>query len=95
MTIHASNTDHDTEQYQILRHLFHLAVENSPKDWQFFGSCTNTDDNNGLSTTLTEYEHAKTGDRIKAQSWDRVDGQFTKHLFTFTTGEPKESERRA
>lgn len=87
MTTHASNTDRlELDQYKILRHLFHLAVDNSPKDWEFFGSCTNIDDKNELSTMLTEYQHKQSGDIIKAQSWERVNGEFTKHLFTFKQG---------
>ena len=82
MTTHASNDGQGLEldQYKILRHLFHLAADNAPKDWEFFGS--NTEE----GQMATEYQHRTTGDRIKAWSFDRVDGEFTKHLFTFKQG---------
>lgn len=80
MTTRAWSVDCEPEQYKILRHLFHLAVANAPKDWEFFGS--NTEENQ----TTTEFQHRQSGDKIKARSWDRVDGEFTKHLFTFKQG---------
>ena len=86
MTTHACSTDREPDQYKILRHLFHLACDNSPKDWELSELLTEVYDHVTPKNVLTEYTHRQTGDVIKAQSWGYVDGELTNHLFTFKQG---------
>jgi hypothetical protein len=82
MTIHAANNpmEKGADLYLILRHLFHGAAFESTHggDWEFHGSGTYPGE-----TVITEYVSRCSGDRIKAQAFNYVDGVATAHIFTF------------
>ena len=94
MTTHASNREQGLDSYQVLRLLFHSAAFESVNggDWEFFGG--GSGDYPG-KTIITEYRCKSTGARIKAQSCEYVDGNATKHLFTFKQCVDEDSESNA
>lgn len=81
MTIYATNTGCVQDTYFVLRHLFDAARVDSnlsTRLWSLFSTFTDPE-----RTVMTEYEH-ENGDRIKCQSLDYSDGEYQKHLYTFT-----------